>query len=344
MAEDDPARSCLNASRSACLRACQLVEQILVFSRQTTGTERVSVDVAFVVEEARRFLRATVPATIQIEVSVAQVCGRVLADPTQLNQVLLNLGSNAAHAMRAGPGLMRITAERSDLSATQAAVHGNLQAGTYLHLSLSDTGHGMDAETQARIFDPFFTTKEVGKGTGLGLAIVHGIVRSHGGMIEVDSTLGAGTTFHIYLPAAKGEGDRTEMAPAAPVRGAGEVICIVDDEQLVANAARLSLERFGYQPTVFHSSDECLKALRQEHAGCALLLSDQTMPGMTGLELSTEVRKFAPSLPIIVMSGYFSKVSAGALEQIGRISLLAKPFTTTELTQAVHRALHPDAL
>ena len=343
MAEDDPARSCLNASRSACLRACQLVEQILVFSRQTTGTERVSVDVAFVVEEARRFLRATVPATIQIEMNVAQDCGRVLADPTQLNQVLLNLGSNAAHAMRAGPGLMRITAERSDLNATQAAVHGNLQAGTYLHLSLSDTGHGMDAETQARIFDPFFTTKEVGKGTGLGLAIVHGIVRSHGGMIEVDSTLGAGTTFHIYLPAAKGEGDRKEMAPAAPVRGAGEVICIVDDEQLVANAARLSLERFGYQPTVFHSSDECLKALRQEHGGYALLLSDQTMPGMTGLELSTEVRKFAPSLPIIIMSGYFSKVSAGALEQIGRISLLAKPFTITELTQAVHRALHPDA-
>ena len=127
-----------------------------------------------------------------------------------------------------------------------------------------------------------------------------------------------------------------------PRRGAGEVICVVDDEQLVAQATRLSLERFGYRPAVFNSSEECLKALRQEHAGCALLLSDQTMPGMTGMELSTEVRKFAPGLPIIIMSGYFSKVSAGALEQIGRISLLAKPFTTFDLTQAVHRALHPD--
>jgi PAS domain S-box-containing protein len=342
LAEDHPARACLNESRSACMRACQLVEQILVFSRQTTGTERVPVDVAFIVEEARRFLRATVPATIQIEVNMAQNCGRVLADATQLNQVLLNLGSNAAHAMRTGPGLMKITVERSELNSTQAAVHGNLPAGAYLRLSVSDTGHGMDAETQARIFDPFFTTKQVGEGTGLGLAIVHGIVRAHGGAIEVESAIGVGTTFHIYLPAAKGESDRTETAPAAPKRGAGEIICIVDDEQLVADATRLSLERFGYQPTVFNSSDECLKALRQEPGGCALLLSDQTMPGMTGMELSTEVRKFAPNLPIVIMSGYFSKVSAGALEQIGRISLLAKPFTTTELTQAVHRALHPD--
>ena len=340
--EDHPARPCLKESRTACLRACELVEQILVFSRQPTGTERVPVDVAFIVDEARRFLRATVPATIQIEANVAQNCGRVLADATQLNQVLLNLGSNAAHAMRAGPGLMKITGERVELNETQAAVHGNLPAGAYLHLSVADTGHGMDADTQARIFDPFFTTKEVGEGTGLGLAIVHGIVRAHGGTIEVDSTIGVGTTFHIYLPAAKGDSDKTDVAPAVPRRGAGEVVCVVDDEQLVAEATRLSLERFGYRPAVFNSSEECLKALRQEHAGCALLLSDQTMPGMTGMELSTEVRKFAPSLPIIIMSGYFSKVSAGALEQIGRISLLAKPFTTSDLTQAVHRALHPD--
>ena len=117
----------------------------------------------------------------------------------------------------------------------------------------------------------------------------------------------------------------------------------MDDEQLVAEATRLTLERFGYQSAVFNSSEDCLKALRQEPGGCALLLSDQTMPGMTGMELSSEVRKFAPRMPIIIMSGYFSKVSPGALEQIGRISLLAKPFTTAELTQAVHRALHPDA-
>jgi CheY-like chemotaxis protein len=202
----------------------------------------------------------------------------------------------------------------------------------------------MDADTLARIFDPFFTTKEVGEGTGLGLAIVHGIIRAHGGSIEVESTLGAGTTFHIYLPAAKGDTGEVDAPPAEPRRGAGEAICVVDDEQLVAEATRLSLERFGYRPTVFNSPEECLKALRQEHGGCALLLSDQTMPGLTGMDLSTEVRKFAPNLPIIIMSGYFSKVSAGALEQIGRISLLAKPFTTSDLAQAVHRALHPDEI
>jgi len=340
LAEDHPSRHCLSEARQASVRACELVEQILVFSRQTGGSERVPVDLAQVVEEARRFLRATVPATIQIEVSIAPQCGRVLADPAQLNQVLLNLGSNAAHAMRGG-GVLSVALAPVPLSATQAAAHGNLPAGAYVRLTVSDTGHGMNPETQKRIFDPFFTTKSVGEGTGLGLAIVHGIIRAHGGAIEVSSTPGLGTTFFIYLPTAGAEQIQSAPESAPPARGAGEVICVVDDEQLVAQATRLTLDRFGYHTIVFNSSEECLRALRQEPDGCALLLSDQTMPGMTGMELSAKVRSFAPRMPILIMSGYFSKVSPGALEQIGHIALVAKPFTADEIARKVHQALHP---
>jgi PAS domain S-box-containing protein len=337
--EDNPARPCLAEARSACVRACELVDQILVFSRQTAGSERSASDLGTIIEEARRFLRATVPATVRIEVSVQPGLPWVHADPSQLSQVLLNLGSNAAYAMRSGNGVLSIAVATAELNATQAARHGNLPAGRYVSLTISDTGHGMDAETQKRIFDPFFTTKNVGEGTGLGLSIVHGIVRSHGGAIEVESSPGRGTTFRIYLPAAVDEAAPAETPAEPPPRGDGEMICVVDDEQLVAQATRLTLERFGYRTVVFRSGDECLEALRRGPEGCALLLSDQTMPGLTGMELAAKVREFAPRLPVIIMSGYFSKVSAPALEQLGRISLLAKPFVAAELARAVREAL-----
>jgi PAS domain S-box-containing protein len=342
LAPEHPSRDCLSEARNACLRARELVEQILTFSRQTGGWERVPVDLAFVIEEARRFLRATVPATIQIDVDIAPSCGRVLADPTQLHQVLLNLGTNAAHAMRSSGGVLRLALASVDLNSAQAASHGNLPAATYVRLSVSDTGHGMDAETQKRIFDPFFTTKNVGEGTGLGLSVVHGIVRAHGGTIEVTSVIGEGSTFDIFLPVVEGEVEEAPIPSAPMPLGRGEVVCILDDEQIVAHVTRLSLERFGYRTLVFNSPEPCYEALRNEPDGCAVLLSDQTMPGMTGLELSARVRDFAPDLPIIIMSGYFSKISPRALEDIGRINLLAKPFTMHELARAVHRALHPD--
>ena len=338
LAEDHPSRPCLTEAHKACMRACELVEQILVFSRQTGGSERAAVDLGIIVEETRRFLRATVPATVKIEVTVAANCGRVQADPSQLSQVLLNLGSNAAHAMRSGNGILGIAVTPVTMNATQAASHGNLPAGQYVRLNVSDTGHGMNAETQKRIFDPFFTTKNVGEGTGLGLAIVHGIVRAHGGAIDVQSTPGRGTIFQIYLPAAVAEWTAPEPSAEPPPRGNGEIICIVDDEQLVLQATRLTLERFGYKTVAFNSPTECLKALQQEPDGCDVLLSDQTMPGLTGLELSAAVREFSPQLPIIIMSGYFSKVSTGALEQIGNIALLAKPFVARDVLQAVAAA------
>jgi PAS domain S-box-containing protein len=338
--EGDSARNYLTASRDASLRARELVDQILTFSRQASS-EKVSVNLAQLIDDARRFLRATVPATIRMEVEIAPECRRVLADATQLHQVLLNLGSNAAHAMRATGGAMKIALEPALLNEAEAAAITHIQAGKYLKLTFSDTGHGMDEETRKRIFDPFFTTKEVGQGTGLGLSVVHGIIQAHRGNIIVESTPGQGATFILYLPEAE-EGDAEAAAPDTSMpRGNGELIAVVDDEDVVRSFAQMALEKLGYRVAAFDSPHQCLEVLRRQSADFAMLLTDQTMPVMKGIELATEVRHVTTKLPIVIMSGYFTSVAPDKLAQIGKVSLLSKPFTNEELSRTVNRSIYP---
>ena len=338
---DHPAHLCLAEARHASLRARELVEQILTFGRQSNGVEHGSLDLALVIEEARRFLRATLPAVINIQLEAAPECGHVLADATQIHQVLLNLGSNAAHAMRHQGGTLRIALSPVTVGPDLALSLGGLAVGAYVCIAVSDTGHGMDEATRRRIFDPFFTTKNSREGTGLGLAVVHGIVRAHRGAIDVDSTPGAGTTFHIYLPAAasEDEGVKSDQAPAP--RGAGEIVCVVDDEEVVGSCTKLVLENRGYRTVVYSSGEHCLAAMTGQPGSCTVLVTDQTMPGIQGTELAAALRKLYPGLPVVIMSGYFSKITPEALDELGQVELLAKPFTTDELSLAVHRALHP---
>ncbi len=341
LTETDPARNYLASAREASLRARELVDQILTFGRQA-DSEKVPVNLAQVVEDARRFLRATVPATIRIEVESAADCGRVLADATQIHQVLLNLGSNAAHAMRATGGTMRIALTPVTLDEEQASALSHVTPGSYVCLEFSDTGHGMDPETQKRIFDPFFTTKEVGQGTGLGLSVVHGIVQAHRGAITVRSAPGQGSTFTLYLPVANAAASETETPTDAVPRGHGELIAVVDDEDIVRSFAQMALERVGYRVAAFDSPAHCLDVLRRNAADYSILLTDQTMPVMKGIELAAEVRSFAPQLPVVIMSGYFSRISPEKLAQIGHVALLSKPFTNEELARAMGRALNGD--
>jgi PAS domain S-box-containing protein len=340
MLEGDPARNYLGAARDASMRARELVDQILTFSRQS-ASEKVPVNLGQVIEDARRFLRATVPATIRMEVEIAPDCGRVLADATQLHQVLLNLGSNAAHAMRATGGAMHITLAPVTLDMDQANALGHLEPGRYLKLSFRDSGHGIDEETRKRIFDPFFTTKEVGQGTGLGLSVVHGIIQAHAGAITVESKIGQGATFTIYLPEAQAETVEESAPDTSMPRGNGELIAVVDDEDIVRTFAQMALEKLGYRVVSFDSPMQCLEALKRQPADFALLLTDQTMPGMKGIELASEVRATAPRLPVVIMSGYFSRISPDKLAQIGQVALLSKPFTNEELARTVRRGIHP---
>jgi PAS domain S-box-containing protein len=339
IAEGDPVREFLSSAREASLRARELIDHILTFSRQS-GSEKLPVDVGQLIDDAGRFLRATVPATIRIEVAVSKDCGRVLADATQLHQVLLNLGSNAAHAMHATGGTMHIGLTSVYLDEAKAHAVNQKAAGSYLMLTFRDRGHGMDEETSRRIFDPFFTTKEVGQGTGLGLSVVHGIIQAHHGSIMVESAVGKGTTFTIYLPEVpKVEETTDEDSGESIPRGTGELIAMVDDEDIVRSLAQMALEKLGYRVASFESPVRCLEVLRHSPDDFALLLTDQTMPVMKGIELASEARTVAPHLPVVIMSGYFSRISPEKLAQIGHVTLLSKPFTNEELAVAVHRSI-----
>ena len=338
------AREYLAEARGASLRARDLVEQILTFGRQSPDDQYTPLDLALVIEEARRLLRATIPATIAIETHISPECGSVQGDATQIHQVILNLGSNAAHAMQGKGGVLSISLEPVDRETSRSATLATLPAGEYLRLTVSDNGHGMDETTLQRIFDPFFTTKEVREGTGLGLAVVHGIVRAHRGGVDVESRLGFGSTFHIYLPMAATDAESSPSEVLQAPRGSSEMIFIVDDEDTVASFTKYALENKGYRAVTVDTASLCLETLRANPGACSVLVTDQTMPGMTGTELAGKVREFAPQLPIIVMSGYFLKIPPQDIERIGHVELLGKPFTTDELAWMVHRALHPESV
>ncbi len=337
--EDHPARACLAESRTASLRARELVEQILTFGRQSSSESHEDADLRLVVEEARRFLRATLPATISINTVMPPNCGNVVADTTQIHQVLVNLGSNAAHAMRDKGGTLTLALEKAEIDAEKGAALGGLPAGSYVCLSATDTGHGMDEATMQRIFDPFFTTKSAREGNGLGLAVVHGIVRAHRGAINVESQVGVGSSFHIYLPAAAEKRTRVEIDSSPAPAGMGELVYVVDDEDIVLRSTMVTLERKGYRVASFGSAELCLAQLRQTNGVCQALITDQTMPGMQGTDLAAAARELIPGLPVVIMSGYFSKIPTQALDQLGQVKLLAKPFTGNELARTLHAAL-----
>ena len=334
--EGHESRPYLEASRDASLRARELVDQILTFSRQS-GSKKIPVDLKAIAEDARRFLRATVPATVRIELIATEDCPPVLADASQIHQVLLNLGSNAAHAMHQTGGVMRIVLSTEVVA--ESTTFNQLAPGRYVRVDFSDTGCGMDETTANRIFDPFFTTKEVGQGTGLGLSMVHGIIQAHQGNITVESAEGRGTTFTFYLPVAEVQEVTVPHDQPSTPRGQGELVAIVDDEDLVRSFAQISLERAGYRVMSFDRASTCLEEIRGRISEFSVLLTDQTMPGMNGIELAAEIRTIAPTLPVIIMSGYYSRIAPEMLQQMGFVSLISKPFTNDELSHAVHRSV-----
>lgn len=329
----------LNNVSQASKRATDLVNQILTFSRQNKQ-EREPVKLNHIVLEALKFLRSSVPSTIRIQTELTQT-PTVLANATAVHQIIMNLGTNAWHAMRDKPGALTVKMNVIEADADFAAAHPGLRPGRYVQLLVSDTGHGMDAATVERIFDPFFTTKPVGEGTGLGLAVVLGIMQSHDGIITVYSQPGLGTTFHLYFPVFETEVAPPENGSQVIPQGQGEHILFVDDEATLANVGKKMLERLGYTVTAKTSAQEAIAAVRDQPGAFRLVVTDLTMPGMDGIKLGTQLLQVQPRLPIILSTGYSGMMTDESVRELGFRGLLVKPATARALGEAVHKALHP---
>jgi PAS domain S-box-containing protein len=318
-------------------RAADLVRQILTFSRRQQ-LERKPIQLRPVVVEAMKLLRATIPAAIEFEVTLASSVPNVLADASQIHQVVMNLCTNAAQAMAGKPGHLAVKLESMEVDAAIAAVHSGLQPGRYVRLSVGDTGSGMDSATLSRIYEPFFTTKAPGEGTGLGLAVVHGIMQSHDGIITADSRLAEGTVFNLYFPACASAAETVVLAAPAP-RGQGQRILFVDDEAPLATLGRKTLERMGYAVDARTDAQEALAAVRATPDAYDLVVTDQMMPVLMGTGLAEQIHVIRPDLPILLITGYTATLTPERLRPLGIRELILKPVSVAALGAVVGRIL-----
>ena len=317
-------------------RARDLVKQILTFSRQT-DREFKPVHLERILQETHRLLRASLPSTISIFQEIHSKAA-AMADPTQIHQVVMNLCTNAAHSMRETGGVLRLSLDDVLVDEPMVESHTELVTGPYMRLTVEDTGHGMGPKLLNRIFDPFFTTKDRGEGTGMGLAVVLGIVKSHGGIITVESEVGKGSIFEILLPAIMCEIDGKDTGtPALPT--GFESILFVDDEMALVDLGAQILKRLGYQVTTRTSSIEALELFIQDPGRFDLVISDTTMPNLTGDSLAQKMLSIRPDLPVILCTGYSERMSRDRAAEMGIAAFVLKPIVMSELATTVRQAL-----
>jgi CheY-like chemotaxis protein len=314
------------------------VQQILAFSRQS-NPQRQPVALPILVQESLSLVRATMPTTIALESHLDPDAGGVLADPTNLQQILMNLCTNAEYAMRQPGGTLVVSLTRIEVEANATANPAGLQPGSYVRLTVRDTGDGIPPETVGRIFEPFFTTKGVGEGTGMGLAIVHGIVTSYGGAVTVESTPGEGSAFRVDLPrlGESVEADPSESPEAGP-QGHG-CILFVDDEELLARLGQETLEPLGYEVVPSVSSVDALSLFQAAPQRFDLVITDQTMPVMTGEQLARELRRIRIDIPIILCTGFSHLIDAERAQAVGISAFCMKPVDIQELARTIERVL-----
>jgi PAS domain S-box-containing protein len=328
-----PAHAWLDRILSSSQRARDLVRQILTFSRKNES-ERMAQPLHTVVGEALRLLGSTLPPMIELVPHISEDAPPVLADSTQIHQVVLNLCTNAWHAMPRG-GKITVALEACTVTAEQAAGHADLSAGEWVRLSIADEGSGMDASTLDQIFEPFFTTKGAGIGTGLGLAVVHGIVKSHEGAIVVRSTIGVGSTFELYFPVARDDIEEPELQQPEVPLGNGERILVVDDDNVCGFAVEKIIESLGYRASRCTRPEDALAQFTAAPGNFDLVVSDLAMPGMDGAELIERMTKIRPDLPVIVITGYIERIRQRRLDKSTARAVLRKPVSRDELARAI---------
>jgi signal transduction histidine kinase len=319
-------------------RAKTLVMQILTFSRGTEGSH-VPLLIDNAVNDALELIRATIPATVELRKDIQFDCGVVLSDPTEIHQIVMNLCTNAHHAMSPDGGILTVTLTSEFLRLEETQYHARLKPGRYAHLTVRDTGKGIPQELVSRVFEPFFTTKDAGKGTGLGLSLIHGIIRQHQGDITIESTEGVGTTVHVYLPLTESKPIEEEEELRVE-NGQGEHILVVDDEEPITKAIEAILSSSGYRVSAMSNSRQAFSSFESGPDDYDLILTDMTMPYLTGEELASKIKTIRPKIPIILMSG-LSDIMDSEINRKNFDVTLSKPVRRAELNLAIRRALRP---
>ena len=331
------ARHNLQEVRKACLRARDVVKQILTFSRQSDHQLR-PIKISPIIEDALKLLRSSIPTTIKIRHNISCESDVVHADATQINQVLINLCANAAYAMKENGGILEVNLENIELDKDALAFNQNLTPGKYLRLFVKDTGDGIEPEIIDRIFDPYFTTKGVGEGSGMGLAVVHGIVMKHNGTIKVDSEIGKGSKFQVFLPVIEGEPE-PEIKTFEHLAKGSERILFIDDEKDMVETIHPMLERLGYQVTAKTSSVEALEIFRTEPDKFDLVITDMTMPEMTGRNLAKELMSIRSDIPIILCTGHSDQMDDRKAKEMGISAFVMKPIVMLEMANTIRQVL-----
>ena len=334
---ESPVASSLAQILKAAFRARDLVRQILMFSRQSE-VQFGPLQINLIIKETLKLLRASLPATIQVRQDLGD-CGKILGDPTQVHQVVMNLCTNAYQAMGAEGGLLDISLSSVDINAGHLVQGETLQPGQYLKLSVRDTGHGIDPEILHRIFEPYYTTREKGAGTGLGLAVVHGIVKNHRGAIQASSQVGVGSTFDVYFPKVEDYSVESEAEPEEPVRGGNECILFVDDEPALEELGGRLLSGLGYEVVTRSSAWEALQLFKAKTMAFDLVITDMTMPQLTGEKLALEILRIRPEMPIILCTGFSEQINNERARSLGIRALVMKPFLKNEMARTIRRVL-----
>ena len=336
--EEHAMRTSLTEMDKACNRAADLVRQILTFGRQQEQSRKI-IMLQPAVQEAMGLLRSTLPAGIKIEIDIPAALPTVMADSSQIHQIVLNLSINASHAMEHQLGLIKLSLAAVDVDESLAGTCPELHVGRYVRLSVEDTGAGMDRATLERIFEPFFSTKAAGRGTGLGLAVVRGIVKNHDGAITVRSEPGCGSRFDIYFPVVDGEVTGKHQQVVEALHGNGERVLFLDDEEPLVRLASRMLDRLGYRVDAYTSAAEALAAFRQDPARFDLVLTDLSMPGASGMDFARSVLELRPEMPVILTTGYIDPDDLEMVRQIGVREVILKPTTIEEMGRTFRRLL-----
>jgi len=336
--EKSPARHQLQSVLDSALRAKDLVQQILTFSRQSEQDYR-PLKIQLIIKEVLKFARASLPSTIKIVADIPRDIGMVMADPTQIHQVAMSLITNALHSMEENGGELFVTLEETMIT-KENLPDPEMVSGHYVCLSIADTGSGMDQETIKRVFEPYFTTKVRGKGTGLGLAVVHGIVKNLSGEIIVHSGVGKGSKFLVYLPTIIKKDEDIDMKTlSTPQLNGNERILVVDDEKSVLNIIETILSRFGYKVRSHNISIDALKSFKNAPSEFDLVITDMTMPGLTGDQLVAEIKNLRPEIPVILCTGFSEKIADGRAGDVKPDKILIKPVGMDDLLKNVRYLL-----